>query len=65
MIYKINITHDEECNRWIATGDDIEIALKSGSLDALFERVFIAAIDIANSPFKLVFQMCNYEREFP
>lgn len=65
MIYKINITYDEECDRWIATGDDIGIALESDSLDALLERVSIAAIDVANPPFKLLFEINNYERRFP
>ena len=64
MIYKINITHDEEYDRWIAAGEEIGIVLECGSLDALFERVSIAAKDIVNSPFTLVFEMCNYRREY-
>lgn len=64
MIYKINIMHDEECDRWIATCEEMGIALECGSLDALFERVSIAAKDIVNSPFTLVFEMCNYRREY-
>lgn len=64
MIYKINIMHDEESDRWIATGDEIGITLESGSLDALFERVSVAAMDIANLPFTLAFEMPNYKREF-
>ena len=64
MIYKINIKHDEESGRWIATGEEIGIILESGSLDALFERVSMAAMDIANLPFTLAFEMPNYKREF-
>ena len=64
MIYKINIAHDEESDRWIAIGEEIGITLESGSLDALFERVYIAAIDIANQSFTLVFEMSNHKREF-
>ena len=64
VIYKINIAHDEESDRWIATGEEIGIVLESGSLDALFERVSIAAMDIANLPFTLAFEMPNYKREF-
>lgn len=62
MIYKINIKHDET-DRWIATGEEIGIFLESGSLDALFERVSMAAIYVANPPFTLVFEM-SYKREF-
>ncbi len=38
MEYKINLTWDYEANVWI--GDDIAgLVLKSGSIDALIERV--------------------------
>lgn len=64
MIYIIKIEHDEESDRWIAIGEEIGIVLECGSLDALFERVSIAAKDIVNQPFTLVFEICNYRREY-
>lgn len=63
MIYRINITHDEERDRWIAKGEEIGIVLESGSLDALFERVSIATRNVVNSPFTLVFEMYKYSRD--
>ena len=44
--YEILLTWDDEAARWIAENDDIPIALESDSLDALIERVRIAAPEL-------------------
>ena len=44
--YNINIIWDDEANVWVAISDDIPLALESGSLDALIERVKIVAPEI-------------------
>ena len=44
--YTINIAWDAEASVWIATCDDIPIALESGSLDALIVRVKFAAPEL-------------------
>ena len=44
--YIINIIWDDEASVWVAISDDIPLALESGSLDALIERVKIAAPEI-------------------
>ena len=44
--YCINITWDDEASVWVAISDDIPLALESGSLDALIERVKIVAPEI-------------------
>ena len=44
--YSINIEWDEEARVWVAISDDIPLALESGSLDALIERVKIIAPEI-------------------
>ena len=37
--YPIVLTWDNEADVWVAVNDDIPIALESGSLDVLIERV--------------------------
>ena len=44
--YSINIIWDDEASVWIAISDDIPLALESGSLDALIERVKVVAPEI-------------------
>lgn len=40
MSYTINLLWDSEASVWVATSDDIKgLALESGSLDVLIERV--------------------------
>ena len=47
MEYIINTVWDNDARVWIATSDDIPgLVLESGSLDALMERVRIAAPEI-------------------
>ena len=47
MEYVITTTWDTESSVWIATSEDIPgLALESGSLDALMERVRIAVPDL-------------------
>ncbi|MCL1895647.1 MAG: DUF1902 domain-containing protein [Clostridiales bacterium] len=42
----INLFWDEEASVWVATNDEIPIALESGSLDLLMERVRIATPEL-------------------
>ena len=44
--YIINITWDDEAKVWVATNDEIPIALESGSLDALVVLVKDAAPEL-------------------
>jgi methylglyoxal synthase len=44
--YTVLLTWDNEAHVWIASNDEIPIALESGSADALIERVKIAAPEI-------------------
>jgi len=47
MEYIINTIWDNDAKVWIATSDDLPgLVLESGSLDALMERVRIAAPEI-------------------
>jgi predicted RNase H-like HicB family nuclease len=47
MEYKILLTWDEEAYVWMATSEDVPgLALESGSLDALIERVKFAIPDL-------------------
>ncbi|MDR2428735.1 MAG: DUF1902 domain-containing protein [Candidatus Margulisbacteria bacterium] len=46
MEYSISLTWDEEAQVWVAVNDDIPIALESGSLDALIERVKLAVPEV-------------------
>ena len=44
--YTINLFWDDEASVWCAICDEIPLALESGSLDLLMERVRIAAPEI-------------------
>ncbi|GHV29894.1 antitoxin HicB [Spirochaetia bacterium] len=47
MEYKITIAWDGEAHVWFAESDDIPgLILKSGSVDALIERVKVAALEL-------------------
>ena len=47
MSYTINLLWDSEASVWIATSEDIKgLALESGSLDVLIERVRLAVPDL-------------------
>ena len=44
--YTIQLSWDDEAEVWIATNDEIPLALESGSLDKLIERVKLVAPEI-------------------
>jgi len=47
MECKVSLTWDDEAYVWLASSDDVPgLALESGSLDALMERVKIAVPDL-------------------
>ena len=47
MVYKINITWDNEAHVWLAIGENLEgLVLECGSLDALIERAKVAALEL-------------------
>jgi len=47
MVYTVKCMWDDEVQVWVANSDDIPgLALESGSLDALMERVNIAAVEL-------------------
>jgi len=47
MVYTVKCIWDEEAKVWVADSDDIPgLVLESGSLDALMERVKIAASEL-------------------
>ncbi len=47
MNYTVNLTWDKEADVWVATSDDIDgLVLESGSIDALIEKVKIAAPEL-------------------
>ena len=51
--YKVNLFWDDEANVWVATCDEIPLALEDGSLDKLIYRVKLAApelIELNNLP---------------
>ena len=51
--YKVDLFWDDEANVWIATCDEIPLALEDGSLDKLIYRVKLAApelIELNNLP---------------
>jgi hypothetical protein len=48
MKYNIILTWDDEAQIWLAQNDEIPLALESGSLDALIERVRVAAPELLN-----------------
>ena len=61
--YSITIAFDEEAQKWYAQNDDIPIILEDDSIDALIDRVKLAApemLEINNMPhagFHLTFKM--------
>ena len=47
MIYTVKSTWDDEAKVWTAESEDLlGLVLESGSLDALMERVSIAALEL-------------------
>ncbi len=51
--YKVDLFWDDEANVWVATCDEIPLALEDGSLDKLIYRVKLAApelIELNNLP---------------
>ena len=47
MSYTVNLLWDSEASVWIATSEDIKgLALESGALDVLIERVRLAVPDL-------------------
>ena len=44
--YKVNFIWDEEAKVWVASCDEIPLALEDGSLDKLMYRVKLAAPEI-------------------
>jgi hypothetical protein len=60
MEYQIALTWDEEAYVWMATSEDVPgLALESGSLDALIERVKFAVpdlLDLKDTDIKINFQ---------
>ncbi|MDR0616696.1 MAG: DUF1902 domain-containing protein [Synergistaceae bacterium] len=66
--YTVSLTWDNEAAVWIATSEDIAgLALESGSLDALIERVRFAAPEllelngIAQGAFSMCFRSERHE----
>jgi len=61
--YTVTIAFDDDARRWYARNDDIPLILEDGSLDALINRVKLAApemLEINNLPhtgLHLVFKM--------
>ncbi|MDR0387425.1 MAG: DUF1902 domain-containing protein [Treponema sp.] len=47
--YIVLLTWDEEARVWVAVNDEIPLALESGSLDVLMERVRYMASEILES----------------
>jgi len=47
MEYKVSLSWDDEASVWLASSADVPgLALESGSLDALMERVKVAIPDL-------------------
>jgi len=44
--YNVALNWDEEAQVWLAQNDEIPIALESGSLDALIERIKVAVPEL-------------------
>jgi hypothetical protein len=44
--YTVLLTWDDEARVWVAVNDEIPLALESGSLDALMERVQYVAPEV-------------------
>jgi hypothetical protein len=51
--YTVLLTWDEEARVWVAVNDEIPLALESGSLDVLMERVRYTAPEVLESNGKL------------
>jgi hypothetical protein len=52
MEYTVSLSRDDEACVWIAESDDLPgLILESGSLDALIERVKVAALDLIGDRF--------------
>ena len=49
MEYEVNVIKDNEADVWVATNDDLPLALESGSLDRLMEKVRYTALEMAES----------------
>jgi hypothetical protein len=47
--YTVLLTWDDEARVWVAVNDEIPLALESGSLDVLMERVRYTAPEILES----------------
>jgi hypothetical protein len=47
--YTVLLTWDEEARVWVAVNDEIPLALESGSLDVLMERVRYTAPEVLES----------------
>jgi predicted RNase H-like HicB family nuclease len=60
MEYKVSLTWDDEAYVWLASSADVPgLALESGSLDALMERVKVAIpdlLDLKNTDLTIDFQ---------
>ena len=44
--YNVDLNWDEEAQVWLAQNDEIPLALESGSLDALIERIKTAVPEL-------------------
>ena len=49
MEYDIHVIWDDEASVWVATNDDLPLALESGSLDRLMEKVRYTAMEMAEA----------------
>lgn len=62
MEYIITLTWDSDAAVWIATSDDVEgLALESGSIDALIERVRFAIpelLSLNKKPIEKAVSLC-------
>jgi hypothetical protein len=47
--YTVLLTWDDEARVWVAVNDEIPLALESGSLDVLIERVRYTAPEVLES----------------
>jgi hypothetical protein len=68
MKYRLDLSWDKDAAVWVATSDDIAgLVLESGSLDALIERVKIAAVELlelntpAQKPAQILFNSTRVE----
>ncbi|MDR0450165.1 MAG: DUF1902 domain-containing protein [Treponema sp.] len=51
--YTVLLTWDDEARVWVAVNDEIPLALESGSLDVLMERVRYVAPEVLEANGKL------------